>query len=197
MRVARSSRALFAAWVALTPLACFAGELPETPSYAEHQDLSYYLDDQGNKRQIASVEDWQIRRQHVLAHLQTVMGPLPTRESDVPLECEYGEPIPLAHSVRRSVSYHTDSPTDRVKAWLFIPSGPKGTRRPAVLCLHQTTPIGKDEPAGLGNNPNLDYAQELADRVHRIWVGFARDGSLPWPEYDREERLVSCVPPRL
>jgi dienelactone hydrolase len=138
--------------------------LPEAPSYSEHQDLGYYLDDQGDKRPIASVDDWQIRRQHVLTHLQTVMGPLPTRESDVPLECEYGEPIPLAHSVRRSVSYHTDSPTDRVKAWLFIPSGPKGTRRPAVLCLHQTTPIGKDEPAGLGNNPNLDYAQELADR---------------------------------
>jgi para-nitrobenzyl esterase len=32
--------------------------------------------------------------------------------------------------------------------------------------------------------------QELADRMHRIWVDFARDGSLPWPEFDRETRLV-------
>jgi para-nitrobenzyl esterase len=32
--------------------------------------------------------------------------------------------------------------------------------------------------------------QELADRVHRIWVDFARDGSLPWPEFNRETRLV-------
>jgi para-nitrobenzyl esterase len=32
--------------------------------------------------------------------------------------------------------------------------------------------------------------QELADRIHRIWVDFARDGSLPWPEYDCESRLV-------
>lgn len=32
--------------------------------------------------------------------------------------------------------------------------------------------------------------QELADRVHRIWVDFARDGSLPWPEYDAANRLV-------
>jgi len=33
-----------------------------------------------------------------------------------------------------------------------------------MLCLHQTTRIGKDEPAGLGGNPNLHYAAELAER---------------------------------
>jgi para-nitrobenzyl esterase len=32
--------------------------------------------------------------------------------------------------------------------------------------------------------------QELADRVHRIWVDFARDGTLPWPEFTREQRHV-------
>jgi para-nitrobenzyl esterase len=32
--------------------------------------------------------------------------------------------------------------------------------------------------------------QELADRVHRIWVDFARDGSLPWREFTREHRAV-------
>lgn len=38
-------------------------------------------------------------------------------------------------------------------------------RLPAVLCLHQTNgALGKDEPAGLGGNPNLHYAIELAQR---------------------------------
>lgn len=32
--------------------------------------------------------------------------------------------------------------------------------------------------------------QTLADRVHRIWVDFARDGSLPWGEFTRERRTV-------
>lgn len=32
--------------------------------------------------------------------------------------------------------------------------------------------------------------QDLADHVHRIWVRYASDGSLPWPEYDRQSRLV-------
>jgi pimeloyl-ACP methyl ester carboxylesterase len=38
------------------------------------------------------------------------------------------------------------------------------SRRPAVLCLHQTVAIGKDEPVGLGGNPDLRYALELARR---------------------------------
>lgn len=42
-------------------------------------------------------------------------------------------------------------------------------------------------PKGLtGENP----PQELADRIHRMWVDFATDGSLPWPEFSRESRQV-------
>lgn len=37
-----------------------------------------------------------------------------------------------------------------------------------------------------GENP----PQELADRTHKLWVGFARDGSLPWAPFDRETRQV-------
>jgi pimeloyl-ACP methyl ester carboxylesterase len=33
-----------------------------------------------------------------------------------------------------------------------------------MLCLHQTTRIGKDEPAGLGGLESLHYAHELAER---------------------------------
>jgi para-nitrobenzyl esterase len=32
--------------------------------------------------------------------------------------------------------------------------------------------------------------QALADRMHRIWAGFARDGSLPWKAFDRDTRIV-------
>lgn len=32
--------------------------------------------------------------------------------------------------------------------------------------------------------------QALADRMHRLWVDFARDGSLPWPQYDGETRRI-------
>lgn len=42
-------------------------------------------------------------------------------------------------------------------------------------------------PQGLaGENP----PQALADRVHRLWVDFATDGSLPWDEFNEQTRLV-------
>ena len=51
-------------------------------------------------------------------------------------------------------------------AWLLIPDAIARSKQrgPAMLCLHQTVAIGKDEPAGLGTNPDLDYARELAER---------------------------------
>lgn len=36
----------------------------------------------------------------------------------------------------------------------------------------------------------IDPPQELADRIHAIWVRFATDGSLPWAEFDAETRQV-------
>ncbi|MBB4088102.1 carboxylesterase/lipase family protein [Sphingomonas carotinifaciens] len=42
-------------------------------------------------------------------------------------------------------------------------------------------------PQGLlGENP----PQELAIRMHRLWIDFATDGSLPWAPFDRETRQV-------
>src|SRR5205085_7435538 len=52
---------------------------------------------------------------------------------------------------------------DRVPAYLFLPSDGK-EKKPAVLCLHQTTRIGKGEPASLGGLPTLHYALHLAER---------------------------------
>ncbi|MFS0773250.1 carboxylesterase/lipase family protein [Sphingomonas sp. 1P08PE] len=35
--------------------------------------------------------------------------------------------------------------------------------------------------------------QELATRMHRLWIDFARDGSLPWAPFDRDTRQVYRV----
>jgi dienelactone hydrolase len=67
----------------------------------------------------------------------------------------------LPRYVRKKVTFSAESGSI-VYAWLLIPYG--AHNGPAVLCLHQTTQIGKDEPAGLGGKANLHYAQELAER---------------------------------
>ena len=136
--------------------------------YPEHSDLSYYLDPNGYPRPILTPADWQVRRQHILHHIQTVMGPLPDRTKRVPLQLQTLEEISLeakgtGPAVQRlKIEYQTEADT-KVRAYLFKPVGePK--KRAAILCLHQTVGIGKQEPAGLGGSPNLHYALHLAQR---------------------------------
>ncbi len=133
------------------------------PAYREHQDLSYYLDAHGSRRPIRSIPDWKIRRAQILEQMQTVMGPLPHPAHLVPLDVRVLEETHLGPIVRRKIDYHTDSHSRRVSAYLFVPARAE-RRLPAVLCLHQTISIGKAEPAGLGTNPDLAYALELAQR---------------------------------
>src|SRR5439155_1051443 len=73
------------------------------------------------------------------------------------------EEVAVGELSRKKISYQTDSPERRVKAFLFLPKVGQASQ-PAILCLHQTTNIGKGEPAGLGGNPNLHYALHLAER---------------------------------
>ena len=52
-------------------------------------------------------------------------------------------------------------------ALLRLPRAAPG-RRPARLCVHQTTSVGKLEPAGLGGDPELGYGAELAARGYVV-----------------------------
>jgi dienelactone hydrolase len=139
---------------------CLAAGLP---SYLEHQDLSYYLDETGRKQPVRTRKDWEVRRRHVLAGMQEVMGPLPGGERRVPLDVKTEEEVRVGDLVRRKVTYAT-SPGQRVAAYLFLPPLPKDIRAPAMLCLHPTGELGKGIVSGLGGKPNRQYALELAQR---------------------------------
>lgn len=133
------------------------------PHYAEHQDLGYFLDDQGHKVPVRTPANWQQRRAHILAHMQAVMGPLPAANRRVPLATEVLEEVEVDGIRRRKISYATEA-GNRVTAYLLLPGAAGEPKRPAVLCLHPTTKIGKGEPAGLGDRPDLHYALHLARR---------------------------------
>ncbi len=157
----------------LFSLVCVIGQFVRAddpaPKYSEHQDLSYWLDAAGQKRAITTPADWAKRREHVAAWMQTVMGPLPKPEKPVPLDMKVEEEATVGELTRKKISYQTDSTDRRVKAYLFLPKsvatgGSPVAKQPAILCLHQTTGIGKSEPAGLGGSPNLHYALHLAQR---------------------------------
>ena len=136
------------------------------PVYQEHLDLSYFLNRSGQKQPVKTWEDWKIRREHILANMQTVMGEVPRPAQPVPLEMKVLEETSVGTLKRQKISYHTDDLRQRVQAYLFIPqSASEQHPVPAVLCLHQTnSKIGKEEPAGIKGLPNLKYALELAQR---------------------------------
>ncbi|MBM82271.1 MAG: acetylxylan esterase [Planctomycetaceae bacterium] len=135
------------------------------PTYSEHQDLSYYLDSDGKKHPIRNKQDWIRRDNHILAHMQTVMGKVPEPAKPVELKVTTLEEVRIESFTRKKISYHTISPKETVSAYLFLPKASTAKSKvPAVLCLHQTTRIGKGEPAGIGGRPNLHYALHLARR---------------------------------
>ncbi|WP_417387731.1 alpha/beta hydrolase [Gimesia sp.] len=138
----------------------------KVPVYREHLDLSYYLDSAGKKQPVQSWDDWKIRRGHILANMQTVMGQVPRPEKPVPLEMQVLEETTVGSVKRLKISYHTDDLKQRVHAYLFVPKMATAAHpQPAILCLHQTnSSTGKQEPAGIKGLPNLKYALELAER---------------------------------
>ena len=132
------------------------------PFYADKANLLAYADAHGTLQPVRTAADWQKRREHILASMQAVMGPLPPDSSKVPPEVTTLSEEHLPGVVRRRISFAAEK-DDRVPAYLLVPQDLKA-KAPAMLCLHQTTAIGKAEPAGLGGSPNLHYGLELARR---------------------------------
>ncbi|WZO96764.1 alpha/beta fold hydrolase [Isosphaeraceae bacterium EP7] len=136
---------------------------PEVPTYTDHANLLVVRDAAGQSVPAKTPADWSVRRAHVMGNLQRVMGPVPGAGRRVPLDVQVVETFDEPAYTRTKITYASE-PGDRVPAWLLVPKKPASGPRPAMLCLHQTTTIGKDEPVGLGGKPHLRYAKELAER---------------------------------
>lgn len=115
-----------------------------------------------SQRPIRTKQDWALARAKTLMHMQAVMGKLP-KAGDTPMENTGGIAHEFPAFTLQKYLYNTLGITDYVPAYVLIPK-PLPKHKVGILCLHQTTKIGKEEPAGLGGNPNLHYAQELAER---------------------------------
>jgi dienelactone hydrolase len=104
---------------------------------------------------------WRAVRTKLLQGMQEVMGKLPALPRVAPKVVRQASQE-LRNFTLTKLKYES-GPGDAVPAWLLVPHSLKG-RAAAMLCLHQTIKIGKDEPAGLGGSANLQYARELAER---------------------------------
>lgn len=165
----------------LLPLICYcicfaaarspAGERGAV-DYRDHKRVMYYLDENKVEQPVKSPADWAIRRRHILAGMQLAMGNLPPRdpEKKLPLDVKILEGVQQDGITRLTVSYIAEG-EDRVTAYLWLPETKdtrKQQRRPAILALHPTGPLGKGIVAGLGPKENRAYGIELAQRGYVV-----------------------------
>lgn len=150
-------------WATLNPGPLLAADAPVIV-YPDHSRLLVVRDAAGRERPVRTAAEWAERVAHIRTNIQQVMGPLPDSSRRVPLDVEIVSEERTSRYLRRKIRFSPE-PGDRVPAWLLIPNEfLEGGRASAMLCLHQTTPLGKDEPAGLGGRDSLHYADELARR---------------------------------
>jgi acetyl esterase/lipase len=152
----------FIRWIVLWSAAASLWADPPPPAHADHADLSVWIDANGDTRPVRTPDDWARRRARILAGFQQAAGAIPPDDGALPLDAQVHAEERLSAFTRKRISFAA-AKDDRVPAWLLVPHDIK-ERRPAMLCLHQTTAIGKGEPAGLGGSPDLHYAKELAER---------------------------------
>jgi hypothetical protein len=136
--------------------------LSTPPEYDDKAHLLSYRDAKGIEQPIHTAKGWANRRADILANMQLVMGALPEASGKVTLETRVLSEEKLPGYGIQKITFRAET-NDRVPAYLLIPEQLKG-KGPAMLCLHQTTPLGKGEPAGMGGKEELYYAKELAER---------------------------------
>ncbi|KAF0177675.1 MAG: prolyl oligopeptidase family protein [Limisphaerales bacterium] len=152
------------------PVGRFEPALP-SPGYPDRFDVLRVASASGIARNAQTPAEWEPRCRHIAAALERVMGPFPNPAKRAALDVKVLEEVKLEGGLlRRKLTYQSDA-TDRVAAYLFLPESSAKAKLPTVLCLHQTTKLGKAESAGLVDNPK-QYALHLAQRGY---VTFAPD----------------------
>ena len=142
----------------------FVLAVPPELAYSDHSQILVVRDATGTERPVKTKGDWVLRVSHIKANMQRVMGPLPDASKKSPLRIKVLFRDRMVKYERQKILFSPDK-SDRVPAWLLIPDNARDDgKTPAMLCLHQTIPIGKDEPVGLGGSESLHYAHELAER---------------------------------
>jgi len=160
----RSQWLLLVSMLFASPMIAWA-DVPKSNAvpYPDHSNLLVLRDADGGERPITTKAEWEERLKHIRANIELVMGALPDETQRVPLDVEIVSEELTDKYIRRKVKF-TPEPNDRVPAWILIPRQiPPMTKAPAMLCLHQTNNVGKDEPVGLGGLQALRYAHELAE----------------------------------
>src|SRR5262249_8860511 len=100
-------------------------QLPLPPVYPDKTALLSWRDGKDREHPVENAADWSRRRNHILASMQLVMGPLPSLKDKIPLDIQITEEVHLDKFTRKKLTY-ASSPGNRVPAYLLVPHERKG-----------------------------------------------------------------------
>ncbi len=121
----------------------------------------------GNEK-ITTPQAWQTRRAEIKNRLHIILGDSP--KTKPALAARITEETSHDGYVLRKLVFQTE-PNEFVSSYLLVPKKLHG-KTPVIICPHQTTQAGKNEPAGVAGNPQLHTALHL---VKRGFVTFTYD----------------------
>lgn len=153
------------------PIACGLGPLlptaarePAAKAMPEHHDLTWFRDESGAKRPVATPADWERRRAEILRGFEEAAGPLPSRGDPPALDIRVSETVETEKYTRQTIDFQSEA-GDRAPAYLYVPKGvAAGEKRAGIVALHPTHKIGKGVVDGQSERPNRAYGKELAER---------------------------------
>ena len=127
--------------------------------------MNQLVDRDGSAISVASLAEWEQKRDCIYDAAQEIMGSLPGDEKRCDLSVDLVEEVDCGDYVRRLITYAAE-PGDRARAYLLIPkSALNGKPCSAVLCPHPTHAVfGYKTVVGLSDRLNRSYASELAER---------------------------------
>jgi len=113
--------------------------------------------------------DWEKKREQILESMQHVMGPLPVLTGLPEFDLRYADEVARGKNFTRFSIDFLVTEGERLTAYLYIPDSLRDERKnPAMIALHETDPLGKGSVDGQGENRNLGYARELAERGYIV-----------------------------
>ena len=114
---------------------------------------------------ITTIEEWEIKAKALREIFIQTLGQTP--EISCSLSPEVIEEVDCGDYVKRKVKYSLE-PGERISAYVLIPKRLNG-KAPAVLCIHPTTPLGKEQAIG---NDNTAEGQDRAYALHLVNCGY-------------------------
>jgi dienelactone hydrolase len=134
---------------------------PAKPTIKAEDQLSPLLTD-ADRRQIATLDQWQPRRQQLRTAWLEVLGPMPSPRPAIKLKVLRSEE--LEGLTRQLVQYESEAGM-AVQGYLLRPTDIKPhEQRAALVALHATTTDTIDQIAGVTGNPTRQIGLQLAQR---------------------------------